>query len=648
MNIVTVIPLQKSVWKEELTYFSAKDIPNGNIVSISIRNKKCLALVVDSSPVNSMKSNIKGMDFNLKKINEIKEHSIWNNDFLNSVFSTARYFATNKSTAISALIPNIFKEEYDKISKFKNIKSNTNGSEFKNIKSEKLLFQMNIEDRISIYKTMIRSHFAEKKSVFVVLPTEIDIDKFHQYLSKGIENFCFKMHSSMKKSEILKNYEQIVTSEHPIIIFATPTFLCMPRYDINTIIIENEHSNAYRMMMKPHFDMRTYAEIYASNIGAKLILSDNLLRYETLARKETENMGEVYPLSFRINFEGKIQIIGPDLIEKKGAKFKILKDETIIEIKDIINQKKNVFIFSLRKGLATQTICKDCNDILLCTDCNAPVVLYNSKNETKRMFVCNRCKKEIDSNTTCRLCGSWNLLPLGIGVDTVYEELSNLLQKENIKILRLDKDIAKNKKDAEKIIIDFENEKGAILIGTEIALFYLQNKVPLSVIASFDSLWSIPNYKMGERIIEIMLSVIEKTKDKFIVQTKNDKDSVVLGFSSNNLVSFVREELEDRKNLEYPPYKRFIKISYTGDKKDISNIKKILEEKFKNYNPEIFSGFITKSKEKYNINMLITTNIRDWSLPEIIPNGTIDQNLFELISSLPPFLNIYVDPENLL
>ena len=60
------------------------------------------------------------------------------------------------------------------------------------IKTEKLLLQAQLEDRISFYKTLIRGYFALKKSVFIVLPTEYDIEIFQQALSKGIENFTFR------------------------------------------------------------------------------------------------------------------------------------------------------------------------------------------------------------------------------------------------------------------------------------------------------------------------------------------------------------------------------------------------------------------------------------------------------------------------
>lgn len=60
---------------------------------------------------------------------------------------------------------------------------------------------------------------------------------------------------------------------------------------------------------------------------------------------------------------------------------------------------------------------------------------------------------------------------------------------------------------------------------------------------------------MGEKIIELIFSIISKTKEKLIVITKNIKDPALLAIEQENLLSFVRGELEDRKLLGYPPLK---------------------------------------------------------------------------------------------
>ncbi|MDR3519916.1 MAG: hypothetical protein P4L63_03480 [Candidatus Pacebacteria bacterium] len=649
MKIVTVIPLKKGTWKENLTYFTAKDIPEGSIVVVPLRNQKVLGLVVSIEDVANSKSNIKDMSFNLKKITEVKEHSIFLKEYLEAAIEISRYNVKSKNNGITSLIPAPFRENYDKLTSFVNLKNQTNKPKenSKLIKSEKLIFQASKTDRISFYKTLIRGSFAEKKSVFIVLPTEYDIKLFEEALSRGIEQFTLTFNGGLSTKKIIQKFEQVMTTSHPVLILGTTPFLSIPREDIGTIVLEHESSTAYKMIGRPNFDLRIFTELFAAKMNIKLILSDTLLRFETIARKEKDGLNPLHPMQFRIDFNGKIDILGKESTLQNKEKFQILVDEIVQEIKSTISKKKSVFIFSLRKGLASMTVCRDCNETVTCEKCGAPLVLYSSQKDKKRVFICNRCERDIDGDLACVNCGGWNLMPLGIGIDTVYEELEKIFDGE-VKIFKLDKESAKTEKGAEKIVKDFEDNPGSILIGTEMAFFYLKNKVPLSIIASFDSLWSIPSFKMGEKIIQIVLSVIENTTEKFMLQTKNEKDPTILAIKSENLLPFVREELEDRKKLDYPPFKRFIKITYVGDKAETLKARKFLEEIFKEYNPEIFSAFIPKQKEKYVTNTLIKMNTQKWSLPEISTGSSLDENLFNKLSSLQPTFEVIVDPEDLL
>ena len=639
MKIVTVIPLAKGIFKEELTYFTAKEIPNGSIVSISVRNKKILGIVVSSEEVFSAKSNIKKMDFNLKKILEIKDRAIFSKEFLESGIEASKYFATKSGIGLTSFIPSSFREAYDKISKFKTPEIS---SKKLNIKPEKKLFQAPLADRISFYKTLVRVSFAEKKSIFMLLPTEYDIEIFSEMLSKGIENFTFSIHGGLTAKKQIEKFKEIMESGHPVLIFGTGQFLSIPRNDFGTIIVEHESSNAYKTITRPYFDFRFLAELLASKINAKFILGDTLLRFETIGRKDLEFLSEVHPMSFRTEFKGNLEIINQN--EKKV--FKIFSEKAISEIREAISKRENTFVFSLRKGLATMTLCKDCNETINCEKCLAPIVLYLSKDRKNRMFICNRCGTEKSPETTCKSCGSWNLMPLGIGTDTVFEELKK--QFPLTKIFKLDKEVVKTAVGAEKIIREFEDSEGSILVSTEMALFYLKKKLSLSIIASFDSFWSIPNFRINEKIIQLIISIISKTENKLIIQTKNEEDGALLAIKGENLLSFVREELENRKTLDYPPYKRFIKITYLGGKEETIKAKKHLKETFTEYEPHIFSGFVTKLKDKYVTNALIKIDCKKWSLPEISADSSLDKNLLEKLLSLPPSFSINVDPEDLL
>ena len=115
MKIISVIPFKKGIIKGDLTYFSGLNIAVGNIVLVSIRSKKTLALVTAVEELANAKSVVRGMDFNLRKVLENKGPSVFLKVFLDAIFDTSKYFAQSKNNAITSLIPNIFLEEYDKI-----------------------------------------------------------------------------------------------------------------------------------------------------------------------------------------------------------------------------------------------------------------------------------------------------------------------------------------------------------------------------------------------------------------------------------------------------------------------------------------------------------------------------------------------------
>ncbi len=649
MKTVTVIPLKKGVFSDNLTYFTSKEVKNGDIVTVSIRKKKILGLVIYVENVTDTKINIKDLSFDLKKVEEVKDRSIFRPEYLESALMLSDYFVSQKSSVVASLLPAIFLEKYDKINQNLTLPEIPVQKENK-LKTEKLLLQLPLIDRILIYKTLIRENFALKKSVFLVLPTEQDIKIFQESLSKGIEQFTFAIKSGSQTKKTLAEITSAINSVHPVLILGTAPFLAVPRNDIGVIILEHESSNAYRTFTKLKLDWRVFAELFASKINAKLILGDTLLRLETLARQDLDGFHPLYPLSFRIDFGGEIEVLSPNSSEDK--KFKILADQTVTEIKETLDKGKNVFIFSLRKGLATMTICKDCGEMVACQTCRAPVVLYTSKDGKKRMLVCNKCKTELDADTKCEHCGSWNLLPLGVGTDTVVEYLKDLQKDEGklkkTKIFKLDKESAVSAKGAEQIVEEFANTKGAILIGTEMAFFYIKEKISLAVIASFDSLYSIPSFRMSEKILQLIIAITNKAEKKIIIQTKNLEDPALIAVQNGNLLSFIREEIKDREKLEYPPFKRFIKITHLGDKIKTQKAKEILTEIFKEYSPLIFSGFHAKLKDKYVTNALIKVDPKKWSYRELSSNAEIDMNLLAKLASLPPAFTVSVDPEDLL
>ncbi|MEI6660221.1 MAG: hypothetical protein WCK91_02255, partial [bacterium] len=513
------------------------------------------------------------------------------------------------------------------------------------------------DDRLGFYRTLIREAFANKESIFNIVPTKYDNDFYREQLARGNEEDVFPFHTDMSKKALIHDYNQAITLDHPILIIGTGVFISIPRSDIATIIIERESSDTYKQQMRPYIDVRTFAEVFSSLKKTKLIYSDTLLRPETLYRHEIGELGEVHSPIFRLSeVERKIVVDMKEEFEKKKKEnkkdksFTVLSDTTRAMITYAVERGESVFLYSLRKGLAPVTACNDCGHTLLCPDCDTPVVIYTTRrkvNDTKdppRIFMCNKCGRKDATEVRCPKCASWNLTPLGIGTDRVYDEVRELFPKVNI--IQVDKESTQNDKEATDEISKFSHD-GGILIGTEMVFSYLHSQVDHSAIVSLDGLLSIPSFNITQKVLHIIEKMHSMTKRNLIIQTRIPENQVLGQILSGNVLPLYREDLKERKEYGYPPFKRLIKISFSGNKADTESSRLYLNDTLAKYEPQIFSAFVSKVKNQYITNTIIKVDPELWQKP-ISDKSTIEEDLLRKLYLLPPSFSINVDPEDLL
>lgn len=665
MYLTTVIPLKKGLQKESLSYFSLKNIALGSMVTVQIRKSIVPAIVIRIDNISDFKSDLKSANFELKKVVEVKGPSPFNDKFFLACEKIAKYSVSNTGVIIKNLLPKIFLENLNLLKRAEIIKQQEKekvGDGSDTIKSEKLIFQTTIDDRLSFYRTLIREAFAKKESIFICVPTRYDMEFFRSAMSRGIEEYVFCFHSEIPKKKLIQEYNRAISIAHPILVIATGSFLLLERADIKTIILERESSDSYKQRSRPYLDIRTFIEILSFESRIKMIFADTLLRSETLSRYESGELGEINPPFFRLpEIENRIVV---DMKEEqnhvqkkikvgKEDKFQILSNQTKNLLKYAFLKKESVILYSLRKGLAPLTICNDCGHTLLCPLCATPVVLYLKKNKDdkteNRLFMCNKCGRRDGTEIRCPHCDSWNLAPLGIGTDGVYQEVKKLLPEA--KIFQIDKEATPNTEEVGKIVSEFKKIPGSILIGTEIIFSHIYEKVNHSAIISFDGLLSIPSFNMTQKILHIIEKLHNITTKNLIVQTRIPENKILISALSGNVLPLYREDLREREQYGYPPFKRLIKLTFIGNRSETENARNFLDKTLEEYNPQVFSAFISKIKNKYITNTIIKIDPKLWALPtgeKTKEESKIESDLLERLYKLPPSFSINVDPEDLL
>jgi primosomal protein N' (replication factor Y) len=632
MNILQVIPISKAISKETLTYFSGLTILPGSIVEIPIRNKKTHGIVISSVSVSEKKGEIKNLSYNIKKIESIKSKSFLSPSFIESAHRIADYYASSTGAVLSLLIPKVCIESLELLA---------HPQELVEKKQHHIhVLQASDEERYAMYKSYIREEFAHKGSVFFILPTIEDIKTAKQTLEKGIEQYTYTFHGEMTKKEIIQNWNAVIFSPHPVLILSTGSFLCIPRHDIGTIVLENESSRAYSLQNRPYLDIRTCAEIIAKTSGITLVLGDLALRVETIWKQKNDIYSELGTLKFRSLSTSEGALI--DARKPKNSTHKTF-DIFTPALKEMIRQNKehneHLFLFCGRKGLAPLSVCRDCGQTVLCLECAAPVTTYAKKGSDGKpanIFVCHKCGSKRSAHETCSRCTSWNLQTLGIGIETVEKELQTLFP--DVTIWAMDRSIVKTHKQAVALIEKFYDHPGSILLGTEMALTYLTKKIGGCAVVSLDALFSVPDFRINEKIMRIILSLRNLAHTGVIVQTRQPNQSVFEYALKGNLSDFYREEIAIRKSLGYPPFSTFIKISREGNRAEIRKAMEELKTYCKPHDMSLFESFHKGPQHMHIVNGLIVLPRGEW----------IDKPLLQKLRSLSPEYQIKIDPDSLL
>lgn len=625
MYIVEITPLVKSIKKESLSYFSSANISVGSIVTVPLRNRTVKGLVIGLKEIEDKKTEIRALDYSLKKITGVSKNTIFSSGFISAAEKTSNFFATSTGSILNAMIPSSLSDSLDKLEK------KIIDKEKKESSGRKYIIQTEDEDRYSEYKSIIRQQFAKEKTTIFCVPTVEEANYAMEKLTRGIQTHTFILHSQKTKKEVLSTWNEITKYKRACLVICTPIFVGVPAYNPGLFIIERDSSSAYRTRQRPLFDMRFFIEEYANASGADLIIGDLMLRSETLLRYDEHELFEHTPIKFRSISDARGQIIDT---QKKDKSISNTLSKILV---DNFENDQRSFLLVPRKGLAPLVVCGDCGEIVRCTKCNAPVVLYGKDASKKdNFFRCHSCGEERSAGEICINCGSWKLKSVGFGVMGVKKEVEKMITEA--KIFVLDKDNAPTAQKARDIVQKFYDSPCGILIGTEMALLYIREKIEAVSVVSLDSMFSLPDFRVRERVTNILLRARALASQDFIIQTKQKDNEVFKNVIEGNLSDFYRKEFVDRKKFNYPPFALLIKISVAGKTFESAEQKlNDVSKRFKDYPLQIYPSFQSIRGNKV-LHGMIRLPRKQWP----------DSQLIDILRDLPPYFRIEIDTESVL
>ena len=445
----------------------------------------------------------------------------------------------------------------------------------KNSPNTFLLYGVTGSGKTEVYMELIDYYLKQGKTSIVLVP---EISLTPQMVSRFQARFgdnIAAIHSGLSDGEKYDEYRRIVRGEVSIVIGARSAIF-VPLKNIGIIIIDEEHSDSYKQSdPSPRYNAKDIALIRAKRHNCSIVMGSATPSLEAMARA-MKGVFKLLELPNRVN--GKklpnIEIIdmNQEIRRVKGH----FSRQLVNEINKRLERSEQVILLLNRRGYSSFVTCKNCGFTFKCPNCDITLTYHKSSN-TLRCHYCGYGEKVYKK---CPKCGEEALSNLGIGTQRIEEELNNLFPKA--RVLRMDYDTTSRKGMHEEMIEEFRRQEYDILLGTQMVAKGLDfPNVTLVGVINADTSLNIPDFRSSENTYDLLSQVAGRSgrsekSGNVIIQTFN-KDHYAISLTKyNDYLKFYKEEMQNRRQLKYPPYYFLCNIKVSG-----KNSEYILEESLK-------------------------------------------------------------------
>lgn len=657
MYIIDVIPLTFIPRNQAqiLSYFNNEPLSRGTVVEILISSRKIRGVVIDSDSVKNRKFAFrKSVEFKLKKVLRVvnPEPQVSNYQLRIAHYLSSYYYAPLGISLKTVLPPFWGKRGY---------KLQIQDYEFKEIGPEVSFVSMNLKNHDLDFENKIEGAIKRDRQVFLMTPENTSSEYF---LNRYAKFNPFFISSGIVGKKYFDTWQKVQSGEAKLII-GTRIGLFMPFSNLGLIIVDDESNENYKSDRTPRYNASDAVLEIAKLNGAKILYCAAVPRLETWF-SQPPAITNHQPPDIIINMTNEI----------KSGNFSVFSRD----LKDALLNRSddNIILFVPRRGYANFLLCQKCGQTIKCPDCSASLVIHNLTSETynlKLNLICHHCNHIEPKPKLCPACESYKIKLYGVGTQKVVDEIYKLekrleidskynpeIKPKKFKVFRLDSDVTQNNDEKEtKIIEDFKNARGAILVTTQIifshkySLTELRNP-PVIGIINADTLINFPDFRAEESLFR-QIYTLGRMASRLLIQTYNPKDEAIKSAASRDIKRFFSKELENRKAFSYPPFSKLIKLIYKH--KDLIKAKRetrILYEKLaqavsqlKTRGSELKAellgpspAFISKERSEHiwNIILKIKNHVKSQS------DYAAGRN--DLLRFVPSGWTIDVDPRNII
>ncbi|MDQ3646472.1 MAG: primosomal protein N' [Actinomycetota bacterium] len=325
-----------------------------------------------------------------------------------------------------------------------------------------------------------------------------------------------------------------------------------PSPRLGLIVIDDEHHVTYKEDRAPRYDARRVAVQRAELQGAVCVLMSATPSVET---------GEGA-------LSGTYRSVEPDRASERRARpivelvarphERALSQDLHERIRDTLRAGQRVALLAPARGYARAIWCAGCRRSLRCSSCEAGMFLDRSPRRAR----CPRCDRSMPAPEVCAHCGGSSFRYMGAGSERLAEQIASSFPRA--RVARMDP--AALTEEPPPGDIPDPDIYVTTWVGTKEAI---RPDVSLVGILDADALIRRPDFRAAERAYQAFVELAgwagpASDGGRLLVQTAEPSHHSLQALVRSDYRYFLQRELEERKELGYPPFSELIKVTASG------------------------------------------------------------------------------------
>lgn len=420
--------------------------------------------------------------------------------------------------------------------------------------------------KTEIYLRSIQKALDLNKDVIFLVPEIALTSQTIERLRARFQNKIAILHHRLSDGERFDSWHQMRKGTIHIVVGARSA-LFSPLKNVGLIIVDEEQESSYKQTEEmPTYHARDVAVVRAKMMNATVLLGSATPCLESY-HNALSGKYELLELKKRASNSKLPHVILVDMnIEKEKKNFSLFSDLLLRKMKDRFEKGEQTLIFLNRRGFYSYLTCTECGQAVKCPHCDVSMTFHKKEDQLS----CHLCGFNLSPcPKSCPHCKSDTIKFQGPGTEHVERSIRAIFPQ--IRTLRMDADTTKHKGSHDLLFRSFKSGKADVLIGTQMVAKGLHfPSITLVGVLNADQGLHVPDFRATEQTFQLLTQVSGRSgrsnlQGEVIIQTQLKEHMVMVHASHENYPKFYDEEIEIRKLFDYPPFKKIVKIVFTGD-----------------------------------------------------------------------------------